>query len=154
MIARRADPLLAHDMEQLPETFDTPDSAIWRMYAGSDADWADELDRPSGFRKRDTRQESSGVTSALGYLPRAGKSIQRDIRERLIDDAELDACDVLVSVNGGEVILDGLVLDRHAWQRAESIARSVKGVATVHNRLEIQRSMAAELVAHLLRDDD
>ncbi len=76
---------------------------------------------------------------------RSADAIQQQICERLSDDEQLDASGVLVSVSDGEVILEGAVSDRPSMQRAEHIARSVDGVTEVYNRVEVEKSVLAEL---------
>jgi osmotically-inducible protein OsmY len=76
---------------------------------------------------------------------RSADAIQQQVCQRLSDDEQLDASGVLVSVSDGEVILEGCVSDRPAMQRAEHIARSVEGVTEVYNRVEVEKSVLAEL---------
>jgi hyperosmotically inducible periplasmic protein len=51
------------------------------------------------------------------------------------DDTRLDARDIDVRVQDGDVTLDGRVADRAARHLAEDIAAAVPGVRDVFNRL-------------------
>ncbi|CAO3458456.1 BON domain-containing protein [Azospirillum largimobile] len=68
---------------------------------------------------------------------RSDERILEDINERLTDDHHIDASDVGVKVEGGEVTLSGTVADRAARRRAEDIAESVSGVGHVQNDLRV-----------------
>ena len=74
---------------------------------------------PRSYRRTDTR-------------------IQEDINDRLTDDSLVDASEVDVAVQNGEVILSGTVDDRAAKRRAEDIAESVSGVTNVENRIRVR----------------
>ena len=69
---------------------------------------------------------------------RADNRIQEDINDRLTDDADLDASEIDVAVQNGEVILTGTVDDRQAKRRAEDIAESVSGVTHLENRIKVR----------------
>lgn len=68
---------------------------------------------------------------------RSDERILEDINERLTDDHHIDASDVGVKVESGEVTLSGTVTDRAARRRAEDIAESVSGVGHVQNDLRV-----------------
>ena len=69
---------------------------------------------------------------------RSDDRIQDNINERLTDDPLVDASEVEVAVQDGEVILSGTVDDRVAKRRAEDIAESVSGVTNVENRIRVR----------------
>jgi BON domain-containing protein len=69
-----------------------------------------------------------------GYR-RSDERIREDVNERLTFDGEVDATEILVRVENGEVTLEGTVGDRHQKRRAEDLAASARGVRDVHNRL-------------------
>ena len=68
---------------------------------------------------------------------RSDQRILEDINERLTDDDRIDASDIGVKVEGGEVTLSGTVSDRAARRRAEDIAENVSGVGHVQNDLRV-----------------
>jgi len=71
---------------------------------------------------------------------RTDARIAEDVNDRLTDDWQIDATDIEVTVDGGEVTLRGSVDSRADKRRAEDIADAVSGVRDVHNLLRIQRS--------------
>lgn len=71
---------------------------------------------------------------------RSDDRIREDINDRLTDDFYLDASDIDVEVNGGEVILKGTVDSRFAKRRAEDIAEDVSGVTHCENRIRVNES--------------
>jgi hypothetical protein len=70
---------------------------------------------------------------------RSDERIREDINERLTDHPHIDASEIEVQVQGGEVTLTGTVDERNAKRLAEDIAESVSGVRDVHNQLRVQQ---------------
>jgi len=66
---------------------------------------------------------------------RSDARIDEDVNERLTLDGDLDATNVGVRVEAGEVTLEGMVTDRRSKRLAEDIALGVRGVRDVQNRL-------------------
>jgi osmotically-inducible protein OsmY len=73
-----------------------------------------------------------------GYR-RSDDRIKEDINDRLTDDPYLDASDIEVSADNGEVILTGTVESRTAKRRAEDIVEAVSGVTNVQNNLRVSQ---------------
>jgi osmotically-inducible protein OsmY len=73
-----------------------------------------------------------------GYT-RSDDRIREDIHDRLTDDWMLDATNITVTINGGEVTLDGTVNSREDKRRAEDLADNVSGVRHVQNNLRVQQ---------------
>ena len=71
-----------------------------------------------------------------GYT-RSDERIKEDVCAALMDDNELDASDIEVSVKKGEVILEGSVDSRQAKRRAEQCADMCSGIVDVQNNLKI-----------------
>ncbi|WMT90607.1 BON domain-containing protein [Pelagibacterium sp. H642] len=96
---------------------------------------------PSGWGLADP----AGERHRRGYAGRGPKSYQRrddrileDVSDRLMEDPFLDASGIEVSVNAGEVRLDGSVDARADKRRAEDVAEMVSGVGNVQNNLRVQ----------------
>ena len=68
---------------------------------------------------------------------RSDASILEKVSQRLCDDPEVDASDITVMVENGEVTLEGTVPSRRMKRLAEGDAEVVRGVVDVHNRLRI-----------------
>jgi hypothetical protein len=129
------------------------------------ADWGDrESDYEHGFRptqvpgvrdgtERDARRpradsggprqerESWGRESYAGRGPRGYQRtdvrVWEDVCARLTDDPRVDATDVEVRVENGEVTLEGTVRSREEKRRAEDAIESISGVRDVHNHLRV-----------------
>ena len=74
-----------------------------------------------------------------GYQ-RSDARINEDVCDRLTDAADVDASNVEVRVNNGEVTLSGSVMNREEKRRAEDLIESISGVREVHNNLRVARS--------------
>ncbi len=70
---------------------------------------------------------------------RSDDRIEEDVCDRLTQHGQLDASDVNVDVNDGEVKLTGSVPDRRMKRLAEDIAYNVPGVFDVQNQLRINK---------------
>lgn len=69
---------------------------------------------------------------------RLDAQIREDICEFMAADPLLDAADVEVQVDGGEVTLTGVVADEPELHRAQDLAEQVHGVKNVRNGLTIR----------------
>jgi osmotically-inducible protein OsmY len=73
-----------------------------------------------------------------GYQ-RSDERIREDVSERMTEDEQLDASEITVQVNKGEVILSGTVSDREQKRHAETLAERVSGVKDVTNNIKVQQ---------------
>ncbi|MDO9638414.1 MAG: BON domain-containing protein [Pseudotabrizicola sp.] len=87
-------------------------------------------------RRRDQDHRGKGPR---GYQ-RSDERIREDVSDRLSDDPRLDASDIELTVEGGEVTLSGEVASRYAKRYAEDCADAVSGVSHVQNNLRVKRS--------------
>jgi BON domain-containing protein len=71
-----------------------------------------------------------------GYR-RSDERIKEDINDRL-SEGYLDATEIEVQANNGEIVLTGTVDSRIDKRRAEAIAENVSGVNNVENRLRVR----------------
>jgi hypothetical protein len=79
---------------------------------------------------------------------RSDDRIREDVNERLTDHPHIDASEIDVKVQNGEVTLTGTVDERQAKRLAEDIAESVSGVREVHNQIRVQQGdMASQGMA-------
>ena len=69
---------------------------------------------------------------------RSDDRIREDVNDNLTDDWGVDASNVTVTVNKGEVTLDGTVSTRLQKRRAEDCAEEVSGVKNVQNNLRVR----------------
>jgi osmotically-inducible protein OsmY len=86
---------------------------------------------------------------------RSDERIREDVISRLTDDHRVDASDVDVRVQNGEVTLGGQVQDRRMRRAAEECVEDLPGVRDVHNELRVQggRGALGEPGAQQERDD-
>jgi hypothetical protein len=71
-----------------------------------------------------------------GYR-RSDDRIFEDICERLTQHGQIDASDITVKINDGDVVLTGSVDDRRTKRIVEDVAASVNGVSDVQNQLRV-----------------
>jgi len=74
-----------------------------------------------------------------GYT-RSDERIREDVNDQLTDHHGVDASDIEVRVQNGEVTLTGTAPDRMAKRIAEDCALAVRGVKDVHNQIRVQQS--------------
>ena len=71
-----------------------------------------------------------------GYQ-RSDDRIREEVSDRLSEHGDIDASELEVQVNNGEVTLTGFVDDRQQKRMAEDIAEQISGVKDVHNQLKV-----------------
>jgi hypothetical protein len=90
---------------------------------------------------RDYAPNDASRTSFRGRGPknwrRDDEQIRHTVNELLTQHAGIDATDVDVAVDSGEITLNGTVGSRWQKRLAEDIACSCRGVKDVHNRLSV-----------------
>jgi len=100
-------------------------------------------DRPGSLFNHDdglgqsARPGSHRGKGPKGYV-RGDERILEEVCDRLTEDDRLDACDIEVKVDAGEVTLNGQVESREAKRRAEDVAESVSGVRHLQNNLRVR----------------
>jgi hypothetical protein len=108
----------------------------------------DEFGGERSGRGGETRWgEQAGGAGHRGKGPRgyqrSDDRIREDISDRLSDDDSVDASDIEIRVEKGEVTLTGEVDSKQAKRRAEDIAEEVSGVSNVQNSLRVRRESAS-----------
>ena len=84
------------------------------------------------------REQSFRGKGPKGYT-RTDERIQEEVSERLSDDDAIDASDIEVKVDGGEVKLSGTVSSRRAKHQCEDLCASISGVKDVENHIRVKR---------------
>jgi hypothetical protein len=72
--------------------------------------------------------------------------IMEDVCQRLTDHPDIDASDIEVKVENGEVTLSGTVDSRTVKRMTEDVVEQVSGVRDVHNQLRVKQG--AQSPAH------
>ncbi|MEY4548441.1 MAG: hypothetical protein RL685_4636 [Pseudomonadota bacterium] len=115
-----------------------------------------ELGKRESSSRTGSQQEWRGASQAgkgpKGYV-RSDERIREDVCDRLSDDDELDASEITVSVAGGEVRLEGTVIDRYSKHRAEDVVEAISGVRDVTNNLRARKGFFQELGDKISGDD-
>lgn len=83
-----------------------------------------------------------------GYT-RSEERTREDVCERLTEDGQIDASNIEVTIENGEITLSGTVASLRAKRLAEDIAYSVKWVKEVHNRLRVAGPHSEEVDTRL-----
>jgi osmotically-inducible protein OsmY len=110
----------------------------WDKASDEVASWLGDEDA-ARRRRMDARNQGQHTGKGPKNYKRSDSRIEEDINDRLTYESYIDASDVTVSVENGEVTLTGTVLNRYAKRQVEDIAESVRGVTNVENRLRIKR---------------
>ncbi len=96
-------------------------------------------------RERDSYnrdQSSGGQFRGVGpkNFSRSKERVIEDVNQKLTDDSRLDASDIEVDFENGEVVLRGQVRSRECKRCAEDLAEQVPGVRDVRNELRVGKS--------------
>lgn len=75
---------------------------------------------------------------------RSDERVREEVNEALARHPEIDASEIEVRVQNGEVTLTGSVTDRRAKRIAEDIAEGVFGASDVQNQLKVERSKGGD----------
>jgi hypothetical protein len=112
-------------------------------------DFTPEGTNPALLRIADGESEHLGRSHGGEHRGRGPKNYTRsdariteDVNDRLSDDSWLDASEIEVKVEAGEVTLSGTVQSREDKRRAEDLAEQVGGVRHVQNSLRIEHQQA------------
>lgn len=138
---------------EVDERFDGPSRAQHFSSNPSLDYWGDPFrdSSRSGFSSRSgTSLPMVGRGQFAGQGPkgytRSDERILEEVSERLTRHPDVDARDIEVKVQNGEVTLSGSVTQRHCKRMAEDISENVSGVKDVRNEIRVlsQPSMSSE----------
>jgi len=129
-----------------------------------DRDWRGSYDDSSNINRESypqTRpyQQATGVAGQERYryeeqvrrgrpprtYKRSDDRIHDEICEIVARESDLDASQVDVRVENGEVTLTGEVADRRTKRELEDVSERVFGVVDIHNQLHVRKSLLNEL---------
>lgn len=86
------------------------------------------------------RREMDHAGRGPSNYNRSDERILEDACDRLTDDRQVDASDITVTVQSGEITLDGTVDSRFAKRRAEDCVDGLSGVRHVQNNLRVKEA--------------
>ena len=104
---------------------------IWDRATDEVASWFGDDD---AARRREQDHRGAGPKD----YTRSDERIREDANDRLTEDWRIDASHVTVSVENGEITLNGTVANRRAKRRAEDVVDDISGVKHVQNNLRVQ----------------
>jgi hypothetical protein len=93
-----------------------------------------------GTHQRETERSLRGL-GPQDYK-RSDERIRDDIHDRLTDSHHIDARNIIVDVNQGNVTLNGTVSERRMRYVAEDLVEGVTGVANINNQLTVRAETA------------
>lgn len=91
------------------------------------------------YAERRRRHDESHIGKGPKGFKRTDERIRELINDRLTDDWQIDASDIEVEVQNGEVILTGYVNDRNQKRKAEDLVERISGVGHIENRIRVNR---------------
>jgi BON domain len=109
--------------------------------------------QPGSPQYRGASRGSFAGRGPQGYK-RSDERITEDINEELTQDPDIDAANIAVEVQNGEVTLKGTVPDRESKRRAEDLAESTSGVKQVQNQLRVRREDESESEGRKEKSDE
>jgi osmotically-inducible protein OsmY len=125
---------MTQDRNQRYGTGDSNERGWWDRTRDEVSSWFGDDDAE---RRRDRDKQQNYRGKGPRNYNRSDDRIKEDVNDRLSDDPWVDATEISVTVNNGEVTLTGTVNQRSDKRRAEDIAEAVSGVKNVENRLRI-----------------
>ncbi len=118
--------------------YDRDDRGFFDKAGDEVASWFGDDDAARRRRRDAGSYESHRGKGPKGYR-RSDNRIEEDVNDNLSHDHFLDATDIEISVEDGEITLDGNVRSRSDKRRAEDIAHDVSGVGHVQNNLRVKK---------------
>lgn len=109
---------------------------FWDRAADEVSSWMGD-DEAERRRQMDKQRSGKYGKGPRGYT-RSDDRIREDVNDRLTDDWLIDATSITVTVQSGEVTLEGTVDSRDDKRRAEDVVESISGVRHVQNNLRVQ----------------
>lgn len=117
-----------------------------QQYSGEPFDLQEDFGgAPSRGWQQYGRQSARGRFSGLGPKgwKRSDERVLEDVQQALEDHGEIDASEIEVKCQNGEIVLSGSVCDRRTKRLAEDAAEDVTGVKDVRNELRVTPSQQA-----------
>jgi osmotically-inducible protein OsmY len=123
--------------DEAPKTGRPGETSQWPRWEGP------AENRPSGYMQgeanifADNADQQKHRGSAPDAYQRPDEHVQTGVNEALTQDPLLDPTNIVVTVHGGRVILEGTVASDADRRRAEECALAVNGVNGCENNLKI-----------------
>jgi osmotically-inducible protein OsmY len=111
---------------------------FWDRASDEVSSWFGDRDAERRRHEDELRSGQHRGRGPRGYA-RSDDRIRDDVNDRLTDDPFVDASEIDVSVQNGEVTLGGTVDNRQAKRRAEDVAENISAVKHVQNNLRVRQ---------------
>ena len=121
-----------------PETYRSAMGGYMSQHVGADINRRDYV---GGYnREGNLYGASHGIHRGKGpkNYRRSDERIREDIIDCLTEDSSIDASEVEIDVQNGEITLRGTVNDHGQKRRAEDMAETISGVSNVENRIRVR----------------
>jgi hypothetical protein len=132
----RHEPVIVHNPEEWGQQHLPRD--------GNDGPLRGPRERGGYWRQYEAARYEAARSHYIGRGPKGYKRsddrIREEICDRMTEDPLLDASEIEVNVNDGEVTLSGSVMSRDQKRRAEDVAERISGVRDVTNQLRVTRN--------------
>jgi osmotically-inducible protein OsmY len=106
---------------------------FWDRASDEVASWFGDED---AARRREADHRGRGPKD----YTRSDERIREDANDRLTEDSRVDASNITLTVDKGEITLNGTVSSREAKRRAEDVVDNISGVKHVQNNLRVQET--------------
>ena len=108
-----------------------------------------------GFNLQEYELSRRGVHRGKGprSYQRSDQRMEEDINDLLTEDPYIDASEIEVKVQKGEVTLSGVVANKHIKRRVEDVVEQVSGVRHIENRLRAGRQGEAVNISNHINEN-
>jgi osmotically-inducible protein OsmY len=114
---------------------------------GFSSQYQQEMDRSDSYFRTPDMADNHREGEHRGKGPRnyrrSDERILDDVAETLWDHPTLDASEIEIESQNGEVTLKGIVPDRESKRLAEDLIENIKGVTNIENRIRVGPSKYA-----------
>lgn len=124
---------------------DDPRSRENLNYSQGDIGYDDEgafyqdMDEPRNYESWNNPLPNRFTGMGPQNYRRSDQRIQEDVCEILTAHGYIDASDIEINVQGGEVTLKGTVPDRQMKRLAEDVVEDIGGVTDINNQIKVQK---------------
>lgn len=127
------------------------DRGWWERTSDEVSSWFGD-DEARRRREMDQRTGSGHRGKGPKGYTRSDERIKEDVSDRLEDHYYLDASDIDVQVNGGDVVLTGTVDSRYSKRLAEDLVEGCSGVKNVENRIRVESNSSSRSSSTSIED--
>ena len=129
-----------YQREDYPARFaDDHKRGMWDRASDEVSSWFGN-EEATNRRQMDEMRDKSHYGKGPSNYTRSDDRIKEDVSDTLSEDWHIDASEIEVAVDEGEVTLSGTVQNRHDKRHAEDIIEDLSGVRHVQNNLRVSQT--------------